>query len=398
MQNLSEPSGKQRIESIDILRGVIMLIMALDHCRDFFHAAGPTSDPTNMATTTPILFFTRFITHFCAPTFVFLSGASAYLAGLRRTKAELSSFLIKRGLWLVLVELVVLTFAFTFNPFYNFFILQVLWAIGFSMIILGLLVRAPIAAIGVIGALIFFGHDLLDGLTLPKSGATSVLMTLFFTAQASILFLDKTHLVFDLYAIIPWTGIMLLGYVCGQLYNPAFDRERRRNILRSTGLTLLVIFLFLRIFNFYGDPNHWTIQRNWVHTVLSFFNVSKYPPSLLYSCMTVGTALTVLSFTEHIKNKVTSIIVVYGNVPFFYYVLHFYLIHFICVILFFASGYNTSQIIPKNGAFLFHPDDFGYSLGIVYLIWLFVITVLYRPCKWFSNYKKTHNQWWLSYL
>jgi uncharacterized membrane protein len=398
MHTLSEPSAKQRIESIDILRGVIMLIMALDHCRDFFHIAGPASDPTNMVTTTPILFFTRFITHFCAPTFVFLSGVSAYLAGLRRSKAELSSFLIKRGLWIVLVELVVLTFAFTFNPFYNFFILQVLWAIGFSMIILGLLVRAPMAVIGVIGALIFFGHDLLDGLTLPKTGASSVLMTLLFTAQASVLFLNKTHLAFDLYAIIPWTGIMLLGYVCGQLYNPAVDPEKRRNILRTAGLSILVLFLFLRIFNLYGDPDHWSIQRNWVHTVLSFFNVSKYPPSLLYSCMTVGTALVVLSFTEHVKNKLTNIFVVYGNVPFFYYVLHFYLIHIICVILFFASGYNTSQIVPKNGPFLFHPDDFGYSLGIVYLIWLFVITALYRPCKWFNKYKKTHNQWWLSYL
>jgi uncharacterized membrane protein len=398
MQNLPEPSGKQRIESIDILRGVIMLIMALDHCRDFFHIAGPASDPTNMATTTPILFFTRFITHFCAPTFVFLSGVSAYLAGLRRTKAELSSFLIKRGLWLVLVELVVLTFAFTFNPFYNVFILQVLWAIGISMIILGLLVRAPMAVIGVIGAFIFFGHDILDYVTIPEKGTPSVLMNIFFTARGTFLSLDKSHFVADLYAIIPWTGIMLLGYVCGQLYNPSFNPEKRRNILRATGLALLVLFLFLRIFNFYGDPDPWTIQRNWVHTVLSFFNVSKYPPSLLYSCMTVGTALTILSFTEHIKNKVTSIFVIYGNVPFFYYVLHFYLIHIICVILFFASGYNTSQIVPKNGPFLFHPDDFGYSLGIVYLIWLFVITVLYWPCKWFSKFKKTHNQWWLSYL
>src|SRR5476649_2557187 len=152
MPNLYEPSGKQRVQSIDILRGAIMLIMALDHTRDFFHIAGSLGDPTNMATTTPILFFTRWITHFCAPTFVFLSGVSAYLAGLRRTKAELSAFLIKRGLWLILVELVVLTFAFTFNPFYNFFILQVLWAIGISMVILGLLVRAPITVMGIIGA------------------------------------------------------------------------------------------------------------------------------------------------------------------------------------------------------------------------------------------------------
>src|ERR1700733_14864091 len=171
MPNLYEPSGKQRIQSIDILRGAIMLIMALDHTRDFFHIAGPTSDPTNMATTTPILFFTRWITHFCAPNFVFLSGMSAYLAGTRRTKSELSDFLIKRGLWLVFVEVVILTFAFSLNPFYNSIILQVLWVIGLSMVILGLLVKAPLKVIAIIGILIFFGHDILDYLQLPKTGA-----------------------------------------------------------------------------------------------------------------------------------------------------------------------------------------------------------------------------------
>jgi len=323
MANLYEPSGKKRIESIDILRGVIMLIMALDHARDFFHQAGQFNDPTNMATTTPILFFTRWITHFCAPNFVFLSGISAYLAGTRRTKSELSSFLIKRGLWLVLVEVVLLTLAFTLNPFYNVFILQVLWVIGLSMIILGLLVRAPLWLIGAIGAVIFFGHDILDYVAVPKSGAGMVLDRLFLTAQGTVLQLNQSHFVFDLYAIIPWTGVMLLGYAFGQIYTKAFDPARRKKILLYTGLAALGVFMVIRIFNLYGDPNPWGTQRNGVISFLSFLNVSKYPPSLMYSLLTIGTGLVVLAFTEKIKTKLTDIFIIYGNVPFLYYIMHF---------------------------------------------------------------------------
>jgi uncharacterized membrane protein len=398
MKNPPEPSGKQRIQSIDILRGAIMLIMAIDHCRDFFHNGGMTGDPTNMATTTVVLFFTRWITHFCAPTFVFLSGISAYLAGTRRTKSELSAFLIKRGLWLIFVELVIITFAFSFNPFYNTFIFQVIWAIGFSMVILGLLVRAPLTVIGVIGAIIFFGHDMLDYMQLPQTGMANALLKLFFTARGTILPLGSSHLIFDLYAVLPWTGVMLVGYVFGSLYKPSFGAERRKKVLLISGACLLILFIALRLPNSYGDPAPWSTQRNWAHTLLSFLNVSKYPPSLLYLCITLGAALIVLALTENLQTRLTKIFTVYGNVPFFYYVLHFYLIHIITVILFFASGYTTSQISDPNSPFLFRPSSFGFNLGVVYLLWLFVIIVLYFPCKWFSQYKKTHNQWWLSYL
>jgi uncharacterized membrane protein len=398
MKNPPEPSGKQRIQSIDILRGVIMLIMAIDHCRDFFHNTGLSADPTDMATTTPILFFTRWITHFCAPTFIFLSGISAYLAGTRRTKSELSVFLIKRGLWLIAVELVVITFAFTFNPLYNTFIFQVIWVIGISMVVLGLLVRAPLAVIGMIGGLIFFGHDILDYLQLPKAGAGYVLLRIFFTAKGTLLPLNSSHFIFDLYAIIPWTGVMLLGYVFGSLYKSSVGAVQRKKTLLIAGFCLIGLFILLRLPNSYGDPAPWLAQRNWVHTLLSFLNVSKYPPSLLYLCMTLGPAIIVLALTENLQNRLTKIFTVYGNVPFFYYVLHFYLIHIITVILFFASGYSTSQIIDKNSPFLFRPINFGFSLGIVYLLWLFVIVVLYFPCRWYSKYKQTHRQWWLSYI
>ncbi|HAL83415.1 MAG TPA: hypothetical protein DCO83_15230 [Mucilaginibacter sp.] len=398
MPNLYEPSRKQRIQSIDILRGVIMLIMALDHCRDFFHNAGAFSDPTNMTTTTPILFFTRWITHFCAPNFVFLSGISAYLAGTRRTKSELSSFLIKRGIWLVFIEVVILTFAFSLNPFYNFFILQVLWVIGLSMIILGLLVKAPLKVIAIIGALIFFSHDILDYMQLPKTGVEANLIKLFFTAHGTVIQLNQSHYIFDLYALIPWTGVMLLGYVFGSLYQSSFDPKRRKKILLYTGLATLSLFVGLRYFNIYGDPEPWSVQRTGVFSFMSFLNVSKYPPSLLYSCLTLGVGLVVLSLTEHIQNRLTAIFVAYGNVPFFYYVLHFYIIRALSVIVFFAQGYGVNQIVAPKRPFLFNPPNFGFHLGGVYLVWLFVIASLYFPCRWFSLYKKTHNQWWLSYL
>jgi uncharacterized membrane protein len=398
MPNLYEPSGKQRIQSIDILRGAIMLIMAIDHCRDFFHNAGAFSDPTNMTTTTPFFFFTRWITHFCAPNFVFLSGISAYLAGTRRTKGELSAFLIKRGLWLIFVEVVILTFAFSLNPLYNFVVLQVLWVIGFSMVILGLLVRAPLTVIGVIGGLIFVGHDILDYLQLPKTGLEATLLKLFFVAKGSVLQVDQTHYIFDLYALIPWTGVMLLGYVFGSIYTKAFDPQRRKRILLYTGIAVLAIFVFLRYFNIYGDPSPWAVQRNGVFTFLSFLNVSKYPPSLLYLCVTIGAGLVILALVENVRTKLTDLFIIYGNVPFFYYVVHFYLIRALTVIVFFAQGFGTNQIVRPGEPFLFTPKGFGYNLGGVYLIWFIVIASLYLPCRWFSRYKKTHNQWWLSYL
>ncbi len=398
MSATAPPFVKQRIQSIDILRGAIMLIMALDHTRDYLYHAAPGVDPTNIATTTPVLFFTRWITHFCASNFVFLAGVSACLAGIKRTKSELSIFLIKRGLWLILVELIVMSFCLTFNPAFNEFVLQVIWVIGFSMIVLGLLVRAPLAVIGVIGGLIFFGHDILDFIKLPETGAGFVLVKLFFTARGTVLPLGANHFLFDLYAVIPWMGVMLLGYVFGSLYRPAVDQQKRKRILVISGISLVALFIVLRFINIYGDPAPWAVQHNGVYTLLSFLDASKYPPSLLFLCMTIGPGLIVLSLTENVQNKVTTVLVTYGNVPFFYYILHFYLIRIINIILFFASGYGVGQIKNPNGPFLFSPDGFGFSLGVVYLIWLFVVAVLYLPCRWFSRYKKTHSQWWLSYL
>ena len=387
---------KYRIQSIDVLRGIIMLIMALDHCRDYFHYSGPS--PTNMATTTVLFFFTRWITHFCAPVFVFLSGVSAYLAGTKRTKGELSIFLLKRGLWLILVDMIVITFIFTFNPFYNVVILEVLAAIGGSMVILSLLTRAPLKVVAIIGCIIFFGHDMLNLVPLPQSGVASVLLKIFFTALATIFPIGKNHFVWELYAILPWTGAMLLGYVFGSLFKKDFDGARRRKLLLVAGFSLVLLFVILRLVNKYGDQSHWEIQRNFAHTLLSFLNTSKYPPSLLFFCMTLGPALIFLSLVENVQNRLTSICVIYGNVPLFYFIVHFCLLRVIEVILIFASGFNLDKAKSPGSPFVFQPAGFGFPLWVCYLIWLFVIAALYFPCKWYGNYKRSHQQWWLSYL
>ncbi|AYL98834.1 DUF1624 domain-containing protein [Mucilaginibacter celer] len=389
---------KQRIQSIDVLRGLVMLIMALDHTREFFHIQGMTGDPTDLATTTPFLFFTRWITHYCAPTFVFLSGVSVYLAGLKRTPKEMAAFLIKRGLWLILVELVLLSLAFTLNPLFNVLVMQVIWATGVSMIILGLMIRLPMMVITVTGCILFLGHNLLDYVALPEKGAWALLLKMLFTARGTVIQLNATHFIFCLYAVLPWTGVMFTGYTFGQLYKPGFEAKKRQNYLRLAGLIMIVLFVILRFTNLYGDPSPWKLQRTWVFSLISFLNTSKYPCSLLYLFMTIGPALILLAYLENIQNKFTAVLNTYGSVPFFYYVPHFYIIRTLSVILFFASGYTSKDIVTPNMPFLFRPLNFGYNLPVVYLIWLFIIASLYFPCRWFSAYKKTHKQWWLSYL
>jgi len=393
MSTTTIPGTKYRIESIDILRGLIMLIMALDHTRDFFHLHSPNA--TDLATTTPMLFFTRWITHFCAALFVFLSGISANLAGTRRTKKELSLFLIKRGLWLVVVEFIPITFGFTLDPLFRLLIFQVIWAIGMSMIILGLLIWLPLPAIAVIAGLLFFGHDILDFIKLPTTGAAGFLWKLFFTAFGSFYQLDKTHGILLMYAILPWTGVMLAGYVIGQVYRSSFDAAKRKKILFTSGIVLVVLFIILRTFNIYGDPAPWAGQKTFALSVISFFNVSKYPPSLMYLCMTIGPGLVLLSAAEKIDSKITRVLIVYGNVPFFYYVLHFYVLKAFNIILFYIQGFIAKDITLP---FYFRPAEFGVNLLGVYTVWLLTIVTLYLPCRWYSRYKSNHRQWWLSYL
>ena len=389
---------RQRILSIDFLRGIVMVIMALDHVRDLVHSGAMTGDPTDMATTTPVLFFTRWITHFCAPIFVFLSGTSAFLYGQKRSKKELSLFLLKRGLWLVIVEIVVITFGITFNPFYNFIILQVIWAIGISMILLSALIWLPFPVLLAIGLLIVFGHNSLDKAEAARQGNFPLIWHLLHTPNSGHVYaVDKSHFVLIAYAFPAWTGIMILGYCLGKLYRKETDPAYRKKILLVLGSSAVLLFILLRFLNVYGDRSLWSVQRNGIYTLLSFLNTTKYPPSLLYTLMTLGPALLFLAFSEKAHNLFSRIMVIYGRVPFFYYVLHFYLIHIIVVILFFATGHTTAEIVSQS-PFFFRPVQFGFNLWVVYAVWLFVVAALYPLCRWYNRYKSTHHYWWLSYL
>lgn len=392
-------STSKRILSIDILRGLVMIIMALDHTRDFFHLGGMTSDPMNPDTTNIFLFFTRWITHFCAPTFVFLSGVSAYLSARNKDPKQASSFLIKRGIWLIIVEIVIITLGLTFNPLYNVIILQVIWAIGWSMILLGIASRISHRLVLVIGLVLFFGLNIFNYITTPDTSTFGGgVFAAFFTTNGMFIGLGGNYTLGVLYAVLPWTGAMFLGFSIGQWYSPQFDAQRRKRLLLYTGLALFVLFLVLRYFNLYGNPTPRKEYNNLLQTVFSFLNVSKYPPSLQYYGMTLGPALMLLSGIENLKNWFARITTVYGSVPFFYYVLHFYLIHGLMVVFFFASGYGVKDIVTPNSPFLFTPPGFGFNLPVVYLVWLGAVALLYRPCIWFKKYKASHKQWWLSYL
>ncbi|MEO5685081.1 MAG: heparan-alpha-glucosaminide N-acetyltransferase domain-containing protein [Chitinophagaceae bacterium] len=388
---------RQRIQSIDVLRGIVMVIMALDHTRDFFHINAITGNPTDMATTTPVLFFTRWITHFCAPTFVFLSGTAIFLNGQKKTPAALSNFLLKRGAWLIVVEIVIVSLALTFNPLYNFIFFQVIWAIGISMIFMAFLIRLPFRLLATIGLLIFFAHNLLDYPEAARKGQVNLFWG-FVHGRSALVVINPTHVMFVAYSFLPWTGLMILGYCLGKLFTADTTAAFRRKILLRAGISLIILFVLLRLINGYGDPFAWSVQRNSITTVLSFMNATKYPPSLLYCCMTIGPALIVLALIEHLQNRWTDFFTIYGRVPMFYFVLHFYLIHLLCVIAFFASGYGIKDAFNPQVPFGFRPPHFGYSLGIVYVIWIFVVLAMYPLCKKYNRYKSTHQQWWLSYL
>lgn len=394
-------TSQKRIESVDILRGIVMVIMALDHVRDFFHIHGNTDDPLNLATTTPSLFFTRFITHFCAPVFVFLSGTSIYLQSLRKTKNELSIFLLKRGLWLILAEITIVTLGITFNPFYNFVVLQVIWAIGISMVIMSLLVKTHFKFILALGVVIVLGHNLLDIPEAVPGFKPGFWWDLFHSARFAVYPFAPNHFIAILYPFVPWTGLMMLGYCTGTWFSPTYTAPQRQRILLVLGTGILLLFVVVRFINIYGDPVPWTIQKNAFYTFLSFIKVNKYPPSLMYMSITIGVALVMLSLLENVRNRFTGIMRIYGRTAFFYYIIHFYLAHLLAAIVFFARGHSMQDAIQsaQNLPFLFIIPNEGFGLAVVYLVWLAVVVALYPVCKWYDRYKSNHKEkWWLSYL
>jgi uncharacterized membrane protein len=391
---------KKRIESVDILRGIVMVIMALDHTRDFFHVTANTSDPLIIPSASPILFFTRWITHFCAPTFVFLSGLSIYLQSFRKTKKELSVFLIKRGAWLIIAEVIILSFVFTLNPLYNIVFLEVIWAIGISMVILGLLIYLPFSVILAIGLIIVLGHNLLDIQEAAPGFKPGFLYSVLHRV-GGILPFAPGHILIVLYPFLPWTGLMILGYCTGTFFSEKYNVEQRKKILITIGVSAFLFFVLIRFINVYGNPFPWKTQNNWLDTFFSFINLQKYPPSLLFMCVTIGPALIVLAYLENIQNRFTNTVRIYGRVPFFYFVVHFFFIHVLAMIVFFLKGHNMqdAEKAAQQVPFMFIVPGEGFSLPVVYLIWISVVVIMYPLCKTYDRYKTNHKEkWWLSYF
>ncbi|MBV6443421.1 MAG: DUF1624 domain-containing protein [Haliscomenobacteraceae bacterium CHB4] len=390
-----------RVISLDLLRGIVMVIMALDHVRDFTHYGTFFNDPTNLATTNPALFFTRWITHFCAPIFVFLAGTSAFLYGVRRGSTRaLSRFLLTRGLWLIFMELTVINLGISFDISFSLHIFQVIWAIGLSMICLGGLVYLPKNALIAIGLLIVACHNLLDGIAMQGTSLPAVVW--YFLHQANFLLTGPNSAVFIVYPVLPWIGLMALGYAFGHWYRPGSDSARRKAFLWKAGLVAIGLFVFLRTFNIYGDPRHWAPQKDFVFSVLSFLNTTKYPPSLLYLLMTLGPAMLFLYWAEDRFKRQEGFFATIGRVPFFYYILHFYVVHIVSVlgVLYAGLPWRYNQLSAQNMA---QPEpellQYGYPLIVTYSIWLLVIAIMYPLCKWYDRYKRNNrDKWWLSYL
>ncbi len=393
-----EKIRSSRIESIDILRGLAMVIMALDHVRDYFHFGSFFVDPTDLETTTPFVFFTRFITHNCAPAFIFLAGTSAFLYGRNKSKKELSRFLWTRGLWLIFLEVAVNNLIWTFDITYSFLILQVIWAIGVSMIVLSVLIYLPKNIVLIIGMVLIAGHNLLDGIRAEGDSFGSIIW--YILHQRARLQVTPDLLITFGYPVIPWIGLMALGYCFGTLYQKNFDARVRRIWLLGMGFGAIALFYIIRGTNIYGDLHPWSVQHSSVYSALSFFNVTKYPPSLAYLLITIGPALLFLAIIEPVKNRVTNFLLVFGRVPLFYYFLHMIVIHSFALFGMMLSGDNWRLMIFKGSTFLDAPLlHYGYPLSVVYAIWIGVVLLLYPFSKKYMIYKaKNRDKWWLSYL
>jgi uncharacterized membrane protein len=387
---------QKRITSVDLLRGAVMIIMALDHTRDFFHFDAQRGSPLDLTTTTPILFFTRWITHFCAPVFIFLSGTSAFLQSARKSKKELSVFLIKRGLWLILVEVTIVNLLLTFDIDFSFIALEVIWAIGISMVILGLMVWLPFEIILTVGLLIVLSHNTLDFYEKDQATPFSAAYDLIHRRGSHALW--GKHQLLILYPFLPWTGLMMVGYCLGKILRST-DRAYRKRSLVIAGISTIALFMILRYINVYGDPVPWSPQRNVFYTFLSFINSSKYPPSLFFMCMTIGPALLLMAWWDNIQTGFAKIVSVYGRVPFFYFLAHLFVIHLLSAVTYLMRGHSFAEGTNPAAFIKFIQPGEGVQLRYVYLIWLAIVIGLYPVCKWYDRYKTNHKEkWWLSYL
>lgn len=380
---------------MDVVRGLIIMLMALDHTRDYF--GDLTADPTNLAATTAPLFFTRWITHFCAPAFFLLTGTGAYLAQERLTRQELARFLVTRGLWLIFLELTVMRFALQFNFDYQVTIVTVLWALGWAMIALAGLIWLPFWTVVTIGSAMVLGHDLLDGIPASRFGALAPLWTILHAP--GLILHDGRFTVLISYVLVPWIGVTALGFALGRLLR--FSEGPRRTWLLRLGVGFMLAFVLLRFANLYGDPVRWSGQSSPLWTLMAFLDTSKYPPSLLFLLMTLGPVLLLLRLFDGGVPEILRPALIIGKVPLFFFVLHFFLIHLLAVA---ASAWRFGVVgemfrSPDLMHFPFSaPPGWGASLPAIYAVWALVLLMMFPLCRWHADVKRRHSAWWLSYL
>ena len=374
-----ERGGPARIVSIDVLRGLVMAVMALDHTRDFFGTSG--FNPRDVME--PTLFLTRWVTHFCAPTFIFLAGLSAFLYGRGRSTEELSRFLLIRGLWLILIDLTLIKFGWRFEVDLYRLSAGVIFVIGASMVALAALIWLPRWAIAGVSLIMIAGHNLFDGVRAEELGGASWAWHLLH--EPGLVPLGHGVNLYVLYPLIPWIGVMAAGYLLGPVMQ--LEERTRQRVLFGLGAAVTLGFIVLRATNLYGDPAPWTPQQTLLSTVLSFLNCEKYPPSLLYLMMTLGPALMLLASFEHARGAFARLLATFGQVPFFYYVVHLYLIHALAV----ATTFAMTGVLTRT-------PTIGLGLPGIYFVWLLVLVLLYPICRWFAELKERGSGWWWSYL
>jgi len=380
-----QAARKERLASIDLLRGLVMILMALDHTRDFFSGSG--FNPRDVAE--PVLFLTRWITHFCAPAFVFLAGVSAFLYGDgRHTTGELSRYLFTRGFWLVAIEFTLVRLCWTFSFQFNHLVVQVIAAIGASMIALSALVFLPRWATATAGFIIIIGHNMLDGIKAEQFGAAAPIWGLLH--QPGFFNLTADLKVTVLYPLVPWIGVIAVGYALG----PVFKLERAARVRRLLvlGVAITSGFVLLRGTNLYGDPVPWEVWPGALATALSFINCEKYPPSLLYLAMTLGPTLLLAAALDGTRGTIAGWIATFGRVPFFYYLTHLYVLHTLAVLFTWVTIGDAMFVLSRK------PAGYGLGLPAIYAVWLVVVVSLYPLCRWFDAIKRQGTGWWWTYL
>jgi len=388
-------SSVKRIQSIDIVRGFVMIIMALDHVRDLLHSTSVTQSPTDLNTTSPVLFFSRWITYLCAPTFVFLSGTSAYLSFQSTDNVKaFRNFLLKRGIWLIVLEFTLINFALWFDIQFRILMLQVIAAIGFGFVLLSVLLKVNTKILAIIALLIIGGQNMIQPFLKTETATWNTIFAVLF--QQKMIVASSNFMFLVAYPLIPWFGIMLLGFACGQLF---LRDKRRQKTLLTFGVIALLLFFMLRLMNGYGDPGPWSQQKDTIFTVLSFFNVTKYPPSLQFDLLFLGIMFLILAIADKAAGKFSNILSVYGKVPLFYYLLHLYVIRIAVFIMVFAQGFYWKDLSFAPFQFGRPASPSGISLAAVYIVWLTIVIMLYPLCKWYSDYKMNNKEKnWLRYL